>query len=136
MGSRWFKVAFGSMVLFCMFLMCQHASKGVKKVDHDLTATELHRAFQQNFEKAEEMYCDNFITVEGTVQEVRGGDSPISLVLKVLGGEGQIECLLKNNRNYKRSDFYASQAVALNGWLDNDQEQNHIIVKNCRVLYY
>ena len=136
MGSRWFRIAFGSMVLFSMFLMCRYASQDVNKVDRDLSASELYSAFQQDFDAAEDMYCGNFITVEGTVQEIRGGDFPTSLILGVTGGEGQVECLLRNKRNYKRSEFYESQPVSLNGWLDDDQEPGKITVKNCRILFF
>ena len=136
MGSRWFKIAFGSMALFSLLMIARFASKGVDNVDRDLTAYELYTAFAQDFDAAEDMYCDNYITIDGTVKEVTGDDYPTSLILGVKGGGGQVECLLRNKRKYKRSEFYKSQPVCLNGWLDDDQEPGKITVKNCRILFY
>ena len=140
MGSRWFRYLFGGMVLFALFTICRFAAHKPGNIKTTLTASELYGMFQDNPDKTIDDYGGQIITIEGQVCEILGGDYPESITLTGSGdkwsGQRMVECFLKKKRRYRNNEFYASQPIALNGWVMKDQDSDWMKLQNCRVIAF
>jgi len=140
MGSRWFKYALGSMVLFTIVWISRVNTFQNRETETiSLTAQELYHQYTSDRDNTIDKYGGKKMEIFGYVGEVNTDKTPFTISLNSGYNaeiDRMIECTFWKNRNYSPDDFSRSQEVAIYGYFDDDQDSDWVQLDYCKVLVF
>ncbi|MCP4632909.1 MAG: hypothetical protein GY855_08265 [candidate division Zixibacteria bacterium] len=140
MGSRWFKYALGSMVLFTIVWISRINTYQNREAETiSLTTQELYHQYTSDRDNTIDKYGGKKIEILGYVGDVNTDKTPFTISLNSgydAETEKMIECSFWKNRIPRPDDFSVTQEVAIYGYFDEDQDSDWINLDYCKVIMF
>ena len=140
MGSRWFKILMGLMVIFViqMVLRAQFGARAGEDSTINVSADQMIQDFQQDREMAMVKYAGKKVLVDGIVCSViEGNPSPGVTIAGRMECESPllIECMYWGQRKSRYGSLKPSYGVAFRGHVKKEQDNPGLIkLEYCRLM--
>lgn len=138
MGSRWFKIAMGIMVVFVIKLAISANMNKPTEFKEPFNADVIYNAYQFNSEEAADKYGGAKVTVEGIILDIVKEGSDFKLILSDFNSSGNqipmIECSPWKMRRYKASYYDPGMTASVTGRIRKDQDSGIIKIDNCQIV--